>query len=314
MKKWMVVLMVLVGITFQKANGGILKDSVFKRFNIGFTLGINGSTFRNYEAPNKIFSYYPDTTTVFRPFGPIDQNDTSYLMHYKQNFIQSLRIGLNVGFSFEYYISHRIFIESDFLYQQKGIDINWSENIVFQSIPNNPYSGIDHYYENDSFKIDNNYFTESLRFGYVLLNKKIKLSIMAGAYYSELKYSGLINFAMTKKDSIVYPGPYYSTDYFNEHVYLEDKNLLMTTNYDYGISAGLETNYKLSDRFLVGLNTIINYGFQKVDKRFNNEYNEQLIQYSSGTEKLILSENYFGLNSQSKTIEAALNFKIAYSF
>ncbi len=56
---------------------------------------------------------------------------------------------------------------------------------------------------------------------------------------------------------------------------------------------------------------LINLELRKIDKKFNNDYEEHTLPSTTGYTTIIESGNYFGLNSNAKNINTALTLGIS---
>lgn len=80
----------------------------------------------------------------------------------------------------------------------------------------------------------------------------------------------------------------------------------------FGISLGTGFSYPIAENFFLNANVLFNVGLRKIDKKYNNEYEEEDRVGISGTVTSLRSTNYFGLNSNARNVNSTITLGVVY--
>lgn len=304
-----VLLFIILNLSFtQEDNKGL------KLINISF--GPSFSNLINSEAPHKINIYGSDRYPLVSAYISDITKSLGYF-DYKTSLIKDIKIGLSIGVGFEYFLRNDLSIILSVRYEDKGIDLRnnkFSSTVIDTSnysgslIPK-PSSNIAYYDEIFDVRISNKYLTVPM-----LIRKYISQNgfyIEGGLYTGYLLKSQI--YTNLSKHSYI---PNYDFYGYSFNFYIDnqiDHKKEFTSNIDYGLTSGLGFIYSLTKRLSLTSGLLFNLGLRKIDRKYNNEYEQKLIGGYTGISTLLRSTNYFGLNSNAKNINTTITFGLKYN-
>jgi len=238
---------------------------------LSFSIGPNFSNFLDSKAP-----YHSGTSFL-------DGYD------YNTSIINDVRIGLNLGVGYEYFLRDGLSVRFAFGFENKGMNL-------LNKLEKNLNSGIASY--SYQIKVDNDYLVMPL-----LVKKHFRNTgfyIQGGAYLALiLRSQAQISF----ERRIV--GSSLSYSYIN----FLDRKMVHTSDFDFGFSCGAGYKHNLTSRLLFNIDFLLSAGIIKNDKLYNNEH----MYIAGGTNNSVLIEtNYYGLSSDARNISANLSFGLLY--
>jgi hypothetical protein len=276
-----------------------------------------GATFANLlnsEAPHKLNVYgsdiqpalfYPDVT---RSLGYFD---------YSTHIIKDIRTGLVLKAGIEYFLKNNWSVVTSIAYEEKGIDLDFRHashrDVTTSYEPGNNIGGgppsfyVAHYDQYYQVKINNSYLTVPIIIKKYFSSQKFYLS--AGGFAAWLTESDVHTFQRKHHYSPDYRG--YESDYVATK-HLTDKKKEFTNHMDYGLAVGTGFACPLSTNLQINLDLLVSAGLRKVDRKYNNEYEEDARPATTGYMLMVRSTNYYGLNSDATNVSAAFTFGVGY--
>lgn len=280
------------------------------------SIGPNFSNFINSEAPHKINIYGSDIHpgVLNNP----DVTKSASYFNYRTSLVKDTKIDLNIGFGSEYFFTNNLSLILSIIYEGKGLNLkdDRHESSIFVFVQNPPGSlpipvppsNVSFYDQNFDVKISNKYLIIP-----ILIRKYIS---QKGVYFQGGFYTGYLLksqiYTYQRKHAYIPNYDFYGYDFESGIDNKIDSKKEFTMNFDFGISFGTGISYALTDRLLLNTNWILNFGLHKIDKKYNNEYNESSVPYGGGYSTLIRSTNYFGLNSNAKNISSSITVGLAF--
>lgn len=280
-------------------------------------VGLNFSNLIGSEAPYKINIYGSDIH-----YGVIDGQDITKAIgyyDYQTNIIKDARIDLKLGIGFEYFLNKNLSVYSSLNYEGKGINIKSHEEYSYlhgieEPPPNTigpPKPDSDYAIYNEVFdlNIKNNYLTLPILLRKYFSNQKFYIQ---GGFYTGYLLKSKINTRL-KKHNYIPDYNFYGFSYTFGFDKVDTKKEF-TTNIDFGTSLGAGFNYPLNNKLFLKADYIINIGFLKIDKKYNNEFEllkDRILTTGSSTTP-IRSTNYYGLNSQARNINMSFTIGIGF--
>jgi len=281
-----------------------------------------GSSFSNLiasEAPHKINIYGSD-----EHYGLIEgQDETKSIGYfdYQTSIIKDSQIDLKFGIGFEYFLKNNLSIYSSINYEGKGINLkSHKENSYLHGIQDPPPNTIGQpkpdsdyalYIEEYDLNIKNSYVTLPILLRKYYTNQKFYIQ---GGFYTGYLLKSKVSLHTKKRNYIPNSNPEYVLSNYNFGFDREDTKKEFTTNIDFGASLGAGFNYPLNNKLFLKVDYLMNIGFLKIDKKYNNEFEllkDQLPTTGSITTP-IRSTNYYGLNSQARNINMSLTIGVGF--
>lgn len=282
---------------------------------LNISIGPNFSNFMHSEAPHKINIYGSDVNPA--NLSNLDISKSLGYFDYETSLIQDIKIDLTIGLGYEAYLKNDLSILFSIKYEGKGLDLrNYKhESTVFvprQKPPGSlplpePSDKIAYYDEIFEVKINNKYIVIP-----VLLRKHLNYRgvYIQGGFYTGLLLKSQIS-SHLRKHAYIRNYDFYGYD-LESNIDIADDKKEFTMNIDFGLSLGTGFSYALSERLFFNTDLVLNAGLRKIDKKYNNEYEEKQIAGTSGISTSLRSTNYYGLNSNSKNISSAITLGIGY--
>jgi hypothetical protein len=283
-----------------------------KRINL--SAGVNLSNLINSEAPHKINIYGSDEMPALL-YGTDVRRAGAYF-DYNTSLIKDTKPGLSIHLEFEYFLKNNLSLQTGIAYEEKGIDLrahkqeSWMTPDMSEFIGHNlgvMPSTLAYYDEFFEVKVENDYVTIPLVCRKYI--SSIGFFIQAGFYVGWLAKSRTQVFQ--RKHTYTPEYNYYESDMIGTIEGTDDKKEL-TTNIDWGLSAGFGYAHPLTNKLSINASCLVSAGFVKIDKKYNNEYEAQVIPQSTGVAMRLRSTNYFGLNSNARNMTAALGIGLGY--
>jgi hypothetical protein len=280
-----------------------------KKCILGFSIGPNFSNLINSEAPHKyyIYGYSFDGSKTVILLGT-KETSPAYI-DYETGFFKDMLIGVNAGITMEYKFNGRFSLSSGLRFETRGINLRYSnvkDGVIIVQSP--LYLGfVGEIHEELRITVQNNYLILPVYIKYYF-NKRRNLYFKGGIYSSYLlasKHSHLIE-KRGFNDGI---------EEFKFSFSLEndkDKEKEYTSHFDVGISLGAGYSKKISNKLIFDIDILATFGFVKVDRKFDNYYDEYSFPSGSGFFTVITSENYYGLNSNARNLVLSVLFGIGY--
>lgn len=266
--------------------------------SIGFSIGPSVSNLLNSEAPHKINIFGSDVTPIF--LSSFDLMRSTTYSDYKTGILKDLLFGIASGIHVEYFIKNNLSLLAGFNYEPKGIDLDCSNvttNDLISSVLTTKFR----------LKIRNNYITlPVLLRKYVLKEKDIFVS---GGVYAGYLLSSRINYFEQRSETYA-AGGYENYTYWIDNQ--KDKKRKYTNKFDFGISLGAGYSKSISDKLALKSELSFNIGLRKVDAKYNNEFSITPTAGQTGFTNLVRATNYYGLNSNSKNINASILLGLEY--
>lgn len=275
------------------------QDQIGKLNQVIISIGPNLSNFINSEAPHK--------TQVFGRalfIGSLYQDYT-----YKTSIIQDIKVGLNLGIGFEFQIKNQTSMVVYLQYEEKGIDIKYHNRWRISADNYSPDEFIDHE-ELFKKKIKNNYLTVPISVKQEIGQKGFYLK---GGFYVGFLIESTVQ-SHNKKTEASDSEYFYHYSEFEYKKHQSDRKLEYTNRKDLGLSFAVGHSHPVLNKWSINTEITSNIGLLKVDQKFNNEYEKTLVSSSSGVITNVVSNNYYGLNSNAKNISVAITVGIAYQF
>lgn len=263
-----------------------------------YSVGLNCSNFINSEAPHKLYFVDPAFfETNGLGYWPIE-------VDYESSLLKDINYGLTVGLGLEKFLSSFYSIKIALNYEQKGINLDYRNKESWIAGQNSRLTTV-HKEQHFERKIDNNYITMPITVRRYF--KRHRAYISGGVYSAFLVKSYVDGRAYqhfsTESEEVVF-------SYAEGERWLEikDNKKEFTSNFDVGLSAGSGIVHPIGKNWLINLDVLVNIGLLKVDRKYNNEYEENEISNAVGILTRIKSSNYIGLNSNARNISTSITF------
>ncbi len=266
----------------------------------GISLGPAMSNLLNSEAPHKINIYGSDLRPVLVTSD--DQTKSPAYSNYKTSLVNDVLYSLSASFDFEYALDDNLCLVSGIAYQQKGIDLKYSETIENYRWPGTEM------HEIYNLNIKNHYLVIPFTLKKYIFKDK-NLFVAGGIYTGYLLASKIDNY----HQKVEWLENELVSNYIFEIDQFKDSKKEYTNRFDFGVSFGTGYDRKITNRLELKTNLICNLGLRKVDRKYNNNYYiTPAPQGTNFSSYLLRSTNYYGLNSKSKNINLVFRFGLAY--
>jgi hypothetical protein len=166
---------------------------------------------------------------------------------------------------------------------------------------------VEHYDQFYHVNIRNSYLTIPVIVKRYFFNDSFYLS--AGGFAGWLIESDVYTFM--RKHRYSQDLPYSGSDFYAEVGGIDEKKEF-TNHFDCGLAIGTGFAYPLTTNFQLNIDVQLSASLRKIDKKYNNEYEESDIAMPTGVGLRVRSTNYFGLNSDATNISAAFTFGVGY--
>jgi hypothetical protein len=281
---------------------------------IYLSAGITSSNLLNSEAPHKINIYGSD----IRPAVLYPTNVTTSLGYfdYSTHILKDIKTGFSLKAGIEYFLKNNWSVATFIAYEDKGIDLNFKHSqhrdVINPFDPSynigvGPTFYVEYYEQFYHVKIRNSYVTIPVIVKRYFFNENFYLS--AGGYAGWLIKSGVYTFMRKHRYSPDYQ--YFGSDFY-AGIDENDEKKEFTNHFDYGLAIGTGFAYPLTTNFQLNIDLLLSAGLRKIDKKYNNEYEESHIAMPTGVGLRVRSTNYFGLSSDATNLSAAFTFGVGY--
>lgn len=270
---------------------------------VGFLIGPSFANFINSEAPHKIHIFGSDIRPILTDASELTKS-VAYT-DYKVGLLKDVLTGISMGIQIEYFIKKNLSIQSGIYYESKGINLNYSNRKILNTTLGDIASeSLD---EKCKIKFTNNYLTIPILLR-KYLSKKQHIFFEGGIYTGYL-ISSKITFLNKKTVS---DATRVLSQYTFEINNQKDTKKEYTHIFDFGFSAGVGFIKNISKKLIFKTEMLLNFGMAKLDSKYNNEYLVEPVSIPGPNHDLVISTNYYGLNSNSKNINFNLTLGLGY--